>query len=199
MRFETTVFEELAKMSDGEIEIKDVKNKRYIVKKTGDYFEIYSVKKGFIYSFKIQDTASQMYIASGTSRISEKKAFDGSLEMKDEMMDDIEITLRSISLDRYYSYPSYVDRFDENTTVYVIPKKNSTLNGSWKWKRLMGEFVGNTMSYLGHQYQREHSENGWSVDKRRFGWFIPQRRDDRINTSDFCTLLWHNLFRLGAA
>ncbi len=94
MRFEATVFEELAKMSDAEIEIKDVKNKRYIVKKTGDYFEIYSVKKGFIYSFKIQDTASQMYIACGTSRISEKRAFDSTLEMKEEMKDDIQITLR---------------------------------------------------------------------------------------------------------
>ncbi len=198
MRFETTVFEELVKMSDGEIEIKDVKNKRYIVKKTGDYFEIYSVKKGFIYSFKIQDTVSQMYIAGGISRISEKRAFDSSLEMKEEMKKDIEITLRSVSLDRYYSYSSYVDRFDENTTVYVIPKKNSTLNGSWKWKNTVGSFVNDTMSYLEHHYQREHSENGWSVDKRRFGWSIPQRRDDRIDTSDFCTLLLHNLLRLGA-
>ena len=35
-----------------------------------------------------------------------------------------------------------------NTKVFVIPKKNSTLNGSKKWKDTMKEFVENTMPYL---------------------------------------------------
>ena len=38
-----------------------------------------------------------------------------------------------IRLGRYYSSPSYMNKFD-NTKVFIIPKKNSTLNGSKKWK-----------------------------------------------------------------
>jgi len=192
MRFEKVEIEEVTKMPDGEIVIKDVKKKRYIVKRTGDYFEIYSVKKGFVYSFKFMDLKTDMYISRGTSLKSEKEAFDRA----HEMCKSINIKLGSVRLDKYYSYPSYVDKFGD-TKVYVIPKKGATLKGSWKWKRRMIEFVDNTMEYLGEQYRREHSETGWSVDKRRFGWSISQRREDRIDTADSCTSIWHNLFQLG--
>lgn len=192
IRFEKAEIEELTKMPDGEIVIKDVKKKRYIVKRTGDYFEIYSVKKGFAYSFKFMDLKTQMYIAYGTSLKSEKEAFDRA----HEMCKSIDIKLKSVRLDKYYSYPSYVDKFGD-TKVYIIPKKGATLKGSWKYKRTMFDFVRNTMEYLGEQYRREHSETGWSVDKRRFGWSIPQKREDRIDTADSCTTIWHNLFQLG--
>ena len=61
----------------------------------------------------------------------------------------------------------------------------------------MIDFVKNTMEYLEQFYLRENSENGWSVDKRRFGWGISQRRPDRIDTADFCTTVWHNLLVMG--
>lgn len=149
-------------------------------------------KKAFVFSFKLMDLKTKMYVAYGTSLKSEKEAFDRAMEMLNTM----DIKLESIRLDRYYSFPSYVDRFRE-TRVYVIPRKNETLRGSWKWKRTMLDFVQNTLHYLEQYYMREHSENGWSVDKRRFGWNVAQRRADRINTADFCTGLWHNLFQLG--
>jgi transposase len=151
-------------------------------------------KQMFVFSFKITDIRSKMYIAGGISSISEKRAFDRTLEMAD----DVGVAIRSIRLDRYYSCPAHVDRFGEGTAVFVIPKKNATLKGSWKWKRQMFKFYSDTMAYLKEFYQREHSENGWSVDKRRFGWSIPQRRNDRIGVSDRCTMLWHNLFLMGS-
>jgi hypothetical protein len=46
----------------------------------------------------------------------------------------VDVKLKSVRLDRYYSESSYVSRFDKDTTVYVIPKKDATLNGSQKWK-----------------------------------------------------------------
>jgi len=122
---------------------------------------------------------------------SEKKAFDNAMRM----LEDIDMEIESIRLDRYYSFPSYVDRFGE-AKVYVIPRKNSTLRGSWKWKRTMMEFVEDTIPYLEQCYLRNHSESEFSVDKRWFGWKVEQRREDRINTALSCTNVWHNLFNL---
>lgn len=150
-----------------------------------------SKKKIFVYSFKLLDLKTKMYICYGTSFRSEKEAFDKAMKM----LEEIDIELKSIRLDKYYSFPSYVDRF-EGTKVYVIPRKNATLRGSWKWKRTMMEFVKNTLPYLEQYYQRENSESEFSVDKRQTGWKIEQRREDRIDTALACTNLWHNLFRL---
>ena len=148
-------------------------------------------KKAFVYSFKLLDLETRMYICYGMSLRSEKKAFDNAMRM----LEKIDIEIGSIRLDRYYSFPSYVDRFGE-AKVYVIPRRNSTLRGSWKWKRTMMEFVEDTIPYLEQCYLRNHSESEFSVDKRWFGWKVEQRREDRINTALSCTNVWHNLFNL---
>jgi transposase len=148
-------------------------------------------KKAFVYSFKLLDLESKMYVAYGTSLKSEKEALDGAMEM----LKDIDVTIKSIRLDKYYSLPSYVDRFGE-TKVYVIPRKNATLNGSWKWKDLMEDFVKKTLAYLEQYYLRNNSESGFSADKRWFGWKVGQKREDRINTATTCGNLWHNLLNL---
>jgi len=135
-----------------------------------------------------------MYVAHGTGLKSEKEAFGKAMKF----LSTTGIKLDSVGLDRHYSYPSYVDLFGD-AKVYVIPKKNSSLKGSWKWKRTMFEFVDDTFEYLEEFYQRELSESGWSADKRQFGWGIAQKLPDRIDTVDFCTHLWHNLFRLGSS
>jgi transposase len=67
---------------------------------------------------------------------SETEAFDKAMEM----LKHIDIEIENVRLDKYYSFPSYVDRFGKGN-VYVIPRKNATLNGSWKWKNTMEEFV----------------------------------------------------------
>ena len=150
-----------------------------------------SKKKIFVYSFKLLDLKTKMYICYGTSFRSEKEAFDKAMKM----LEEIDVKLKSIRLDKYYSFPSYVDRF-EGTRVYVILRKNATLRGSWKWKRTMIEFVKNTLPYLEQYYQRENSESEFSVDKRQTGRKIEQKREDRIDMALACTNLWHNLFRL---
>ncbi len=149
-------------------------------------------KMAFVYSFKIQDTRTQLYLAYGTSLRSEKCAFDKAMDL----LLRIDVELSSIRLDRYYSCPSYVDALGK-TKVYVIPKKNATLNGSWKWKRLMMEFADDPQAYFEEYFKRELSESGWSSDKRMLGWEIMQRKPERIDTADLCTMLWHNLIRLG--
>ncbi|HAZ13285.1 MAG TPA: ISNCY family transposase [Bdellovibrionales bacterium] len=147
--------------------------------------------KKFVYSFKLLDLESWLYIAYGVGFRSEKQAFDSAMEM----LKTVEVALRSVRLDRYYSCSAYVERFG-NINVYVIPKKNATLKGSWEWKRTMFDFVENTVPYLEEYYQRNHSESGFSADKRWFGWKIEQKREDRIEVAIACGNLWHNLFNM---
>ena len=97
-------------------------------------------KTAFVYSFKLMDINTKMYIAYGTSMKSEKQAFDSAIKM----LGSVAVNINSVRLDRYYSYPSCVDIFDTEK-VFIIPKKNATLKGSWKWKRLMKHFADNTI------------------------------------------------------
>ncbi|CAG1005742.1 MAG: ISNCY family transposase [Candidatus Methanoperedens sp.] len=151
----------------------------------------YSGTKAFVYSFKLLDLKSKMYVAFGMSLKSEKEAFDRAMEM----IKMIDVKIDSIRLDKYYSFTSYVDKFGE-AKVYVIPRKNATVRGSWKWKDTMEDFVNNTFSYLGQYFRRNNSESGFSADKRMFGWAVGQKRDDRIDTALNCTGIWHNLMNL---
>jgi len=80
--------------------------------------------------------------------------------------------------------------------MYLILKKNATVKGPWGWKQMLKRFVEDPKEYLREYYQRNQSESGISEDKRRFGWRIAQRREDRVDTSAFCAALWHNLFWL---
>jgi transposase len=145
----------------------------------------------FAYSFAIMDLETRLYIALGSSMKSEREAYDRAMKL----LSSIEIDLDSIRLDRYYSSPSYMDKLGD-TKVYVIPKKNATLNGSKKWKSTMKEFVENTMPYLEQYHQRSNSESGFAADKKMLGWNIAQKRDDRIDNALFCTGVWHNLFNM---
>ena len=149
-------------------------------------------KSLFAYSFAIMDLDTRMYIAFGSSMKSERGAHDRAMNL----LSSTGIEMDSIRLDRYYSSPSYMDKLGK-TKVFVIPKKNATLNGSRKWKSTMKEFVEDTMNYLEQYHQRSNSESGFAADKRMLGWNIAQRRNDRIDNALFCTGLWHNLFNMG--
>ena len=149
-------------------------------------------KRLFAYSFAVMDLKSRMYIAFGSSMKSERSAYDRAMDL----LSSIGIEMDSIRLDRYYSSPSYVDKLGK-TKVFVIPKKNSTMNGSLKWKKTMKNFIENTMPYLEEYHQRSNSESGFAADKKMLGWGVAQRRDDRIDNALFCTGIWHNLFNMG--
>ena len=149
-------------------------------------------RRAFAYSFRLMDLSTRMYLAYGSSMRSERQAFDRAMEM----LSTIDVPVDTVRLDRYYSYPGYADVFGDRTKVFVIPKVNSTLNGSWRWKEAMIGFVRNTMSYLEQYHQRSNSESAFAADKKMFGWSIAQRREDRVDCANACTGLWHNLFNL---
>jgi transposase len=150
-------------------------------------------KMGFIYSFALMDLDTRMYIGYGTSFRSEKDAFLKAIEMVKA------VGIDSVRLDQYFSGQSCVKLFKEEfgeVIVYLIPKKNATVRGPWEWKQMLKRFVEDTKGYLREYFKRNQSESGFSEDKRRFGWKIAQRREDRVDTAAFCTTLWHNLFWL---
>lgn len=149
------------------------------------------MKKAFVYSFKLLDLNTNLYVAFGLSFKSEKQAYDDAMAM----FENLGLKLNSIRLDKYYSCQSYFERL-VGTMVFVLPKKNATIKGPWAWKRQMKEFVENTEAYLEEYYRRENSESQIGVDKRWFGWDVAQRRDDRIETAVTCANLWHNLFNM---
>lgn len=152
-------------------------------------------KKGFVYSFLLMDITTRMYIAYGISFDSEQEAFFQAIKMAKDM----NINIQSIRLDKYYSCQEYVRLLEKelgNVKITLLPKKNATVKGSWEWKRMMHDFVTDPISYLEDYFKRNQSESGFSEDKKRTGWKIMQKREDRIDTANFCNLLWHNLYWL---
>lgn len=152
-------------------------------------------KKVFVYSFNLIDLKTKMYLCCGMSFKSEKEAFINAIEM----LKKIGIKLKSLRLDRYYQQDciEFLEKELGKITFYIIPKKNSTVKGSWEWKRMLYEFVNNTQQYLEKYFKRNNSESGFAEDKKRTGWKLGQKREDRLETANFCTLLWHNLSWLG--
>lgn len=149
----------------------------------------------YIFSFRLMDLDTRMYIGYGISLKSEQEAFYKAMEMVGSTV------VGSIRLDRYYALQSYVkyieNLFGKDVVIYVIPKKNATIKGPQKWKEILEDFVKDTKGFLGEYFRRNQSESGFSEDKRRFGWKIPQKRTERIETNNFCSSLWHNVLWIG--
>lgn len=148
-------------------------------------------KKAFVYKFALMDLKTRMYVCYGSSLISEKRAFDKAMQM----LKLLDVSIKSIRLDRYYSNPCYVKQFPDSK-VYIIPKSNSGLGHGDEWLNAMKSFVEDTYNYIREYFQRVNSENGWAQDKKLLGWKVSQRRCDRIDTALFCRCIWHNLFYL---
>lgn len=145
-------------------------------------------KKSFVYNFALMDLKNKMYVCFGSSLRSEKEAFDKAMQM----LRNVDVKIKSIRLDRYYSCPIYVSQFGESK-VYIIPKKKINLMHGAKWTETMGNFLFNTIEYLEEYFKRNNSESGWASDKKMFGWKISQKRYDRMDMALFVRTVWHNL------
>jgi len=155
-----------------------------------------SMKTLFVYFFALIDIKTRMYICYGTSFKSEQEAFFSAIIM----IKETSITIESLRLDRYYSAQFYVDFINQHLgkiMLYFIPKKNATVKGTWEWKRMLYYFVKDPVAYLEEYFQRNQSESGIAEDKKRVGWKLGQKREDRIDTANGLTTLWHNLYWLG--
>ena len=145
-------------------------------------------KKAFVYNFALMDLESKMYVCYGSSLKSEKEAFDKAMQM----LRFVDVKVKSIRLDRYYSCAVYVNQFSDSK-VYIIPKKNVTLEQGAKWTETLGNFLCDTVKYLEEYFKRNNSESGWASDKKMFGWKISQKRYDRMDMALLVRMVWHNL------
>lgn len=152
-------------------------------------------KRTFAYSFAFMDLDTKIYVGYGTGMRSEKEAFSNAKEM----VAKIGISIDSARLDMYYTHQSIVTEFDRNTKIYILPKSNTTINGSKRWHEIWKSLMYDTMTYLKEYYKRENSESGFAADKKSNGCEISQKRDDRIRTSLMCKGIWHNLLLVGGS
>lgn len=149
--------------------------------------------KKWVYSFRLMDLRTRLYVATGSSIRSERAAYEAALKRLDRMG----VVVNSVRLDRYYSSPKDAARFS-GANVFIIPKKSSAIHIpiQKEWLRNLRGFVNTPLEFLQQYYLREHSEAGFSADKRMLGWMIAQKRADRIDTAETCLSTWHNLLNL---
>jgi len=109
-----------------------------------------SKKRLFVYSFNLIDIKTRMYLCYGMSFKSEKQAFISAVEM----LKELDIKINSLRLDRYYQqyYVELLEKELGDVKFYIIPKKNATIKGTYKWKRMLHDFVNNTTEYLEEYY-----------------------------------------------
>ncbi len=150
--------------------------------------------RGFVYSFRLLDLRTWLYVAFGTSQRSERAAYGAAMAW----LKTQRIEIDSIRLDRLYSSATEAERF-RGARFYFLPKKDVKIHVQHEWLASLREFVERPLPYLEEYYRREHSEAGFSADKRMLGWRIAQRRGDRIETADRCHSTWHNLLNLNGA
>jgi transposase len=145
--------------------------------------------KDYRYVFRLIDLGSGMYVGLGYSRRSEMDAFLKAMRM----LEGLGVAVDEVSLDRYYSSRRVLRLFGKRTAVYVIPKRNISKLG-FEWARVVKCILEDPVLFLEKYFRRNLSEAGFSADKRRFGWIVRQRREDRQEVAAFSIALLHNLF-----
>ena len=141
------------------------------------------------YAFRLIDLQTGMYVGHGYSSKSEMEAFHRAMEV----VNKLGIRVNSITLDKYYSSRKVLRQFGRETAVHVMPKKGLSKLGL-EWPNIIRRIAENPRAYLKRYFMRNLSEAGYSADKRRFGWTIRQRREDRQETAILSIALLHNLF-----
>ena len=167
-----------------------------VAQKLKEKGKVNTKKRKKFYSFTLMDIEKRIYLSYGTSYQSEKDAYNKAMVM----LEKTDIFLDSIRLDRYYSGKNLVKNLNEKfkgIKCYLIPKKGTKIKGSLAWSKMLLKFCNNIGEYLAEYFKRNQSESGFSEDKRRFGWRIPQKIEERIDSAYFSIFTWHNLLWVG--
>jgi transposase len=150
--------------------------------------------KDYRYVFRMVDLETGLYVGIGYSTKSEMDAFHKAMKM----VKDCGIQIDQICLDKYYSSRKVLKLFGKRTSVYVLPKKNISKIGL-KWAKIFRKILEDPVQYLKTYFQRNLSEAAFSADKRRFGWVLRQKREDRQEMAMFSIALLHNIFTVRVA
>lgn len=148
--------------------------------------------KKIYYFFAIMDIKTRMYVGYGTSMRCEQDAFQEALKMTKQNG----VELECLRIDRLFSAEAYCNQcqfYFSDMKYITIPKKNIAHFGLGLWGKMLRSFLDDTFKYLKVYFQRNQSESGFSEDKKRTGWRIFQKLDERIETTLGLIALWHNL------
>lgn len=144
-------------------------------------------RKEYVYSVAIVELKTNIYVGYAAGFKSEKQLFIEALEM----IKKNGFKIKSILLDKGYSYQSIFECFDEDTKVITLPKSNATIKGPPKWKEMLKHYIRYPFGYLKRYYKREISEANFSRDKKKHG-VIRQKLKERIVTICFSRAILHN-------
>lgn len=147
--------------------------------------------KKYLYTLRIIDIETNLYVGIGFSKISEMDAYYKAIAL----MKKIGIEIDSISLDRYYSSRKMIELFGKKVSVFVLPKKNISEIGI-RWSTIFRRIAEDPIAFLSRYFMRNLNESAFSADKKRFGGLVRQRREDRQETALFSIAVWHNIYAI---
>ena len=157
----------------------------------GQHYRTNPKKHGnkYVHVFFLIDLDTGLYVGYGYSSTSEMDAFHKARRV----MGELDIDVQSVRLDKYFSSRKVIRLFDQDVTLYLIPKKNIASFGA-QWAPIFQHILLDPVTFLSQYFLRNLSETGHSADKRRFGEHIRQIRDERRETETSCIAVLHNLF-----
>lgn len=145
--------------------------------------------KKYVHVFFLIDLDTGLYVGYGYSPTSEMDAFHKARQV----MSELDIDIQSVRLDKYFSSRRVIRLFDQDVTLYLVPKKNIASFGA-QWLPIFRHILLDPVTFLSQYFLRNLSETGHSTDKRRFGEYIRQVRDERREAETGCIAVLHNLF-----
>lgn len=145
--------------------------------------------RAYRYVSRILDIGTNMYVGYGWSPVSEMRAFKQALAM----LAQLGIEINSMTLDKYYSSRKVIMLFDKNVSLFLIPK-NGMRNIGLRWSQIFRRIMDNPVTYLETYFMRNLTESAHSSDKRRWGGFIRQKREDRQEAALGSISVLHNLY-----
>jgi transposase len=91
------------------------------------------------------------------------KSRDGWYTKAVVMLKCLDISMKSLRLDKYFSCRKIVEQFDRSVTLFLIPKKN--LRRIKAWRNILGRIVASPIGFLKQYFKRNLSECCFSADK----------------------------------
>ena len=64
------------------------------------------------------------------------------------LMSECGVKAKSVRLDQYYASQSTATAFEANTAMYLIPKSNATIKGSYLWKDMIVDLISYPLLFL---------------------------------------------------
>lgn len=135
--------------------------------------------KKYLHFFSLIDLDTGMYVGCGTSRQLEMDAFSKAVEM----LWRIGAIIKSVRLDKYFSFRTVIKLFGKTVSMYLIPKKNIAKVGAWT--DILMRMMASSAEFLSEYFHRNISE--WLFLRQGKVW--KNRQTEKGRQTGNCPLL----------